>query len=168
MRTIRHRSLSLPKADGIKLDYTGGTPPPGEHKTARELHGMEYLHTQFAAIHDAAKAAKEDCLLDLQVANPHFAALYDMTRLNDFFLPPTQSIRVMSTRARIARTVSFGALVDVDGPRHEDYFRYSHQFGNMSLYVTSDELDNPLWVEAIKEGIAQAKRERKSGNSGYL
>ncbi len=140
-------------ADGIKLDFTGILPPPGEHRSVRTLHGMEYLHAQFKAIHDAAKRAKPDCLLDFQVANPHFAGLYDMTRLNDLFLPGDQAVRVMGTRARIASAVGMGALVDMDGPRYPEYFRNMHEFGNISLYLTNEDLKKDNYVAAIKEGI---------------
>jgi len=144
-------------ADGIKLDFTGILPPPGVHHAIKPLHGMEYLQAQFKAIHNAAKQAKPDCLLDFQSANPHFAGLYDITRLNDFFLPGDQAVRVMSTRARIARAVNFGALVDMDGPRHTDYFQKMHAFGNISLYLTNDDLKEPAYVDAIRAGIQQFK-----------
>ncbi|MBL8025926.1 MAG: hypothetical protein JNL74_05925 [Fibrobacteres bacterium] len=140
-------------ADGIKLDFTGELPNPGTAQCTRPLHGMEYLHTQLSAIHDAAKRAKADCLLDFQVANPHFASLYDMTRLNDFFLPGNQALRVMSTRAKIASSVGFDALVDMDGPRDEEYFLNMHKFGNVSLYLNQEDIKKSSFVTAIKAGI---------------
>lgn len=160
-----HHMLSGDKgcldADGIKLDFTGKVPDRGTYTATRMLYGMEYQHEVFQVIHDAAKAAKPDCLLDFQVANPHFAAIHDMTRLNDFFLPTSEASRVMGARAKIAHAGNLGALVDMDGPRHPDYFRTMQEFGTYSLYVTSDDLDRPDWVTAIKAGIAEFRR-RKS------
>jgi len=152
-------------ADGIKLDGTGGMPPPGKPVTTKELHGMEYLHAQLQAIHDAAKAAKSDCLLDFEIANPHFAALHDMCRLNDFFLPVDMALMVMRERARVAQAVGFGLAVDTDHPAHEEYFRHSQEFGNISLYLTDKDLKNPKLVTAIKEGIAISRARVQSART---
>lgn len=149
-------------ADGIKLDFTGKVPDRGTYTYTKMLYGMEYQHAVFQVIHDAAKAAKADCLLDFQVANPHFAAIHDMTRLNDFFLPTSEARRVMGTRANIAKAANVGGLVDMDGPRHPDYFRSMQEFGTYSLYVTSGDLDKPEWVSAIKAGIADFRKRQKT------
>lgn len=137
-------------ADGLKFDFTEAMPPAGTPRAARELHGLDYLRALFAAVHDAAKAVRSDLLMDFQVANPAFAGLYDMTRLNDYFLPARQDLRVMRTRAEIAHAVGFGALVDVDGPASEAYFRASPAFGNPSLYLCAQHLEDPALVAAIR------------------
>ena len=141
-------------ADGIKLDFTGGVPAAGEASCTKKLYGMEYLYTQFKAFHDGAKAVKPDCLLDFQVANPHFAALHDMTRLNDFYLSYDQALEPMRTRAKIAHSVTFGGLVDTDHPEDNEYYRHSHEFGNLCLYLSNEALDTKKeMVEIIKETI---------------
>lgn len=146
-------------ADGIKLDFTGRTPPSGRpSQCTQELHGMRYLYEVFRAIHDAAKAVKPDCLLDFQVANPHFAALHDMTRLNDYFLPVRMQVPVMETRSKIAQSVTFGALVDTDHPDSAEYFANSYRFGNISLYLTHGYLTKRFEeLSVIRESIAKIK-----------
>jgi hypothetical protein len=78
------------------------------------------------------------------------------------------ALKVMSDRARIAHAVGFGVAVDMDAPRHEDYFRHSGEYGNISLYLTNDDLDNPEWVAAIKDGIetmwARIRENRSRGS----
>ena len=137
-------------ADGIKLDFTGAIPPAGTPQSGQRLDGMEYLYRLFEAIHDAAKAAKPDCLLDFQVANPHFAPFYDMSRINDCFLPYEEALGPMSDRAKIAHAVGFGCRVDMDHPSAENYFEQAGRYGNLSLYLTNRQLDNESWVKTIQ------------------
>ncbi len=144
-------------ADGIKLDFTGQVPLAGPAQCTDRLYGMQYLYELYRLIHDTAKRVKPDCLLDLQVANPYFAPLYDMTRLNDFFLPEEIAVPVMRTRAQIAHAVGFGALVDTDHPNTEEYYRTSHTFGNMSLYLTNKVFSDPVRLDAIRETIREIK-----------
>ncbi|HEY3416696.1 MAG TPA: TIM-barrel domain-containing protein, partial [Armatimonadota bacterium] len=73
-------------ADGLKFDFTEAMPPAGEPHCTRELHGLDYLHALFTTVYNAAKTVREDVLMDFQVAHPAFAPVYDMTRLNDYFL----------------------------------------------------------------------------------
>jgi hypothetical protein len=141
-------------ADGIKLDFTGDVPGSGRQQAVKIMHGMEYLHAQFKAIHDAAKRVRSDCLLDFQVANPHFAELYDMTRLNDFLLQYELTYGIMETRARIAEAVGFGALVDTDGSRDPGYLRNAYKLGNPSLLLSNHQLDDPVIANAAREGVA--------------
>ncbi len=144
-------------ADGIKLDFTGQVPLAGPAQCAERLYGMRYLYELYRLIHDTAKRVKPECLLDLQVANPYFAPLYDMTRLNDFFLPDEAAVSVMRVRARIAHAVGFGALVDTDHPSTEEYYRTAYTFGNMSLYATKKVLADPVRLGAIRETIRKIK-----------
>ena len=143
-------------ADGIKLDFTGVIPRAGEVKCTKRLYGMSYLYELYKLFHDAAKKVKPDCLLDWQVANPHFAAFHDMTRLNDFFLPDEVALSVMGTRAKIASSVNFGAEIDTDHPGSVEYYENSYKFGNMSLYISNKKLarnDEP--IEAIRRTIRE-------------
>lgn len=146
-------------ADGIKLDFIGGVPAAGNILSCTtRLYGQEYLHTLYKLIYDTAKKIKADSLLDLQVANPHFADCYDMSRINDFYLPYSQALESMRTRAYIAQSVGFGSLVDTDHPAHEEYFANSYQFGNISLYLTNEQLNNTQWVHIIKNSIQEFKK----------
>jgi len=143
-------------ADGIKLDFTGRVPSPGEAKCTKKLYGMRYLYELYKLFHDAAKEAKPDCLLDYQVANPHFAAFHDMTRLNDYFLPGELDLSVMGTRAKIAHSVTFGAEVDTDHPGSVEYYKNAYKFGNMSLYISNKKLDqNKEHIDAIRRTIRE-------------
>lgn len=140
-------------ADGLKLDYTG---PLAAEFQARgvpdRLWGFRHLYELMRAISETARAVKPDCLLNFQSAHPQFAHLHGMTRLNDFFLPQRQAVRVMRTRSRIARAVNPGSLVDTDAPAGLEYLRNSSGFGNQSLYLTHEQLNDPRIVAAVKDG----------------
>jgi hypothetical protein len=140
-------------ADGIKFDFTDLTPVAGEQHGTREIHGLDYLHALFSAVYQTAKAVRPDVLMDFQLAHPAFASINDMTRLNDYFLPAGQAVRVMETRAGIAHAAGAGILVDVDGPASEAYFEQSGRFGNISLYIDLKTLGDPAMVNAIQRGI---------------
>ena len=141
-------------ADGIKLDFTGAVPKPGEAKCTKRLYGMRYLYELYKLFHDAAKKAKPDCLLDYQVANPHFAKFHDMTRLNDYFLPIEIALPVMTVRAKVAHSVTFGAEVDTDHPGSVEYYENSYKLGNMSLYISNKKLEgNGENIDAIRRTI---------------
>jgi hypothetical protein len=142
-------------ADGLKLDFTGPLRNPSRwigtaagHSTI--LHGYQWLIEFYRAVGTAALAVRPDALLDFQCAHPQFAPFHGMTRLNDFFLPQAQALRVMETRARIAKIASQGALIDTDCPAGLAYLRGSTRFGNQSLYLTHAQLTDPAIVAAIK------------------
>ena len=60
----------------------------------------------------------------------------------------------MRTRAKIAHSVTFGGLVDTDHPEDNEYYRHSHEFGNLCLYLSNEALDTKKeMVEIIKETI---------------
>ncbi len=144
-------------ADGLKFDFTGPMKDPRPAFGSGEiLHGYRYLHRLFEVVSKAARRARPDCVLNYQCANPQFAALHDMTRLNDFFLPQAQAVRVMKTRADIARAAAFDPMIDTDAPAGVDYLTHSSRFGNISLYLTHEQLDDPALVAAIKENQARS------------
>ena len=144
--------------DGIKFDFTEVMPGGLMRQGTRELHGLDYLYELFRLMHDAAREAKPEALLDFQVAHPVFAGLHDMSRLNDYFMAPEQALRVMRHRAEVAHAVTFGALVDTDCPCSADYFRRSWEFGNVSMYLSEEELRDPELCRALREGIAASRR----------
>jgi hypothetical protein len=147
-------------ADGIKLDFTGGVPPAGIPRCTRRLYGQEYLYVLFQTIYRTLKDIKRDALADLQVANPYFASTYDMTRINDFFLPGYFGIECQKPRALIAGSAGFGALVDTDGVPDEDYFRQAHSFGNLSLYLTNEQIRR--YQDVLRETASRIKAEGMS------
>lgn len=112
---------------------------------------LDYLWAFYHAVATAARRARPDALLDFQCAHPQFAEFHNMTRLNDFFLPQTQALRVMENRARIAKIASFGALIDTDCPAGLAYLRGSSRFGNQSLYLTHAQLADPAVVAAVRD-----------------
>ena len=141
-------------ADGLKLDYTGGMPQGEIVRCTRPLYGYEYLLAQYSLYHDAAKAAKPDCLLEFQVANPYMAGCFDMARLNDYLIAPGLGMarEVMADRMRIARAENLGALIDVDGIRSLDYIRHMDELGVPAIYLGIDDFARcPEYAEAAKE-----------------
>jgi hypothetical protein len=112
---------------------------------------------EVSVVRDFRGASAASAIPPAGLAHPAFAGLYDMTRLNDYFLSARQDVRVMRTRAAIAQAVGFGARVDVDGPASAPYFRESPTFGNMSLYLCARHLEDPALVQAIREGIARQR-----------
>ncbi len=138
-------------ADGLKLDFTGNLPVAGKHHATRELHGIAHTWWFFKRVHDAAKAAKPDCLLDFQVSNPLFAQFHDMTRLNDCFMPMRQARRAMRTRAEIAKAAAFSPLIDTDAPHSVEWFNEVESFGNPSLYLANKHFEDKELVAAIRE-----------------
>jgi hypothetical protein len=136
-------------ADGLKFDFTGAKSKPCDQGTD-QLHGYQYLFELYAAVSDEARAVRPDALLDYQAAHPQFAALHGMTRLNDFFISQKQALRVMGTRARIARAATFGGMVDTDCPAGVEYLRHAYEFGNISLYLTHEQLADPAIVAAVR------------------
>ncbi len=142
-------------ADGLKLDFTGPNSNPSRWQGEGDvLHGYTYLWEFFRTVSTAALAVRPDALLDFQCAHPQFAGFHTMTRLNDFFLSQAQAVRVMSTRARIAKIAALGALIDTDCPAGLAYLRSSSNFGNQSLYLTNAQLADPEVVAAVKAGQA--------------
>ena len=140
-------------ADGIKLDFTGPLRNPSRWAGHADiLHGYQWLIEFYRTVSSAALAVRPDALLDFQCAHPQFAPFHTMTRLNDFFLPQPQALRVMGTRARIASIASQGASIDTDCPAGLAYLRGSSAFGNQSLYLTHAQLADPAIVAAVRAG----------------
>jgi hypothetical protein len=148
-------------ADGLKFDFTGPQSNPSRWEGHADiLHGYTYLWECYHAVTTAARRVRPDALLDFQCAHPQFAGFHDMTRLNDFFLPQPQALRVMETRARIAQLASFGALIDTDCPAGLAYLRGSSRFGNQSLYLTHEQLADPAVVAAVREAQTASRSVR--------
>jgi len=140
-------------ADGMKLDFTGGCPMYGVEHCTTPLHGMRYLYEFFKVIHDIAKKIKPDCLLDFQLANPHFAAFHDMVRLNDCKVTMGMALSTYTNRAYIGQSATFGALIDTDHPDSIEYLSNSYKFGNISLYLSADQVKTDKELTALVRKI---------------
>lgn len=154
MHTMLSSEQGCLDADGIKLDYTGGMPSGNIMRSTRPLYGYRYLYEQFSLYHDAAKAAKPDCLLEFQSANPYLAGFFDMTRLNDYLVAPGlgRAFETMSIRARLAESENYGALTDVDGIRSLDYIRRMDGIGVPAIYLGVDDFEQfPEYMSAARE-----------------
>ncbi len=148
-------------ADGLKLDYTGGMPRGEILQCTRPLYGYEYLRAQYKLYHDMAKAAKPDCLLEYQVANPYMADSFDMVRLNDYVIFPglCRALDVMRDRMRLATAVDYGALVDGDGIRSPHYVRHADEISTPAVYLGLDDFARcPEYAKAARESFLRWRK----------
>ncbi len=127
-------------ADGFKVDFTGDL-PRGDYQPAGNLWGLELMHDYLKLIHDAMKAAKQDTVLETHCANPQFADVTEMIRLNDIFSPKEEIRQSMEFRARMAKIALPGYPVDTDNDPFisreawMDYMRFQPSLGMPSLYT---------------------------------
>jgi hypothetical protein len=127
-------------ADGFKIDFTGDL-PRGDYQPAGKLWGLELLHDYLKLIHDAMKAAKADTVLETHCANPQFADVTEMIRLNDIFSSKEEIRMSMEFRARMARIALPGYPIDTDNDPFisraawMDYMRLQASLGLPSLYT---------------------------------
>lgn len=144
LREMMHRLLSSEpgccNADGIKYDWTNGTPVGPGYSLYGDEWGIELLKLYTKTIYDAAKAAKPDALVITHTANPYFAECTDMIRLNDIFVGCREIASMMTHRQRIARIACPHALIDCDNssaPDHTEWLEYTKlqpSLGVPSLY----------------------------------
>lgn len=154
-RAIR-RLLTEIGADGFKIDFTHQM--PRDHRGWRDgaPWGAELLRRLLWIIHDEAKAAKEDALIIAHTANPYFADIVDMVRLNDIAIVDAHSgyAESMVHRQKVARAVSPAWLIDTDNwpsptlAAWLEYMRRQPELGVPSLYYI-DAIDES--AEAISE-----------------
>ncbi len=136
-------------ADGLKVDFTAMTPrgwhvggePPGTW-------GIALLHRYLSVVYAAAKKAKPDALVITHSANPAFATVTDMVRLNDMLRldepqPWAPVVEQMSYRASIVRAACPGTLVDTDDwcapdlAQWREYLAVKGAIGVPALYYTT-------------------------------
>jgi hypothetical protein len=106
-------------ADGLKIDFTARTPRGVTLTHAGPNWGVELLRRVLGTVHDAAKAAKPDCLLIGHTPNAAVDTFVDMIRLNDMLRlddpPPYPAIvPQMRYRARVVRASSPHHPIDTD------------------------------------------------------
>jgi hypothetical protein len=99
------------------------------------------MHDYLKLIHGAMKAAKADTVLETHCANPQFADVTEMLRLNDIFCTREDVRASMEFRARVARIALPGYPIDTDNDPFIsraawlDYMRLQPKLGMPSLYT---------------------------------
>lgn len=92
-------------------------------------------------MHDAMRDAKRDTVLETHCANPHFADVTEMLRLNDIFSLHEDVGPEMRFRAELARVALPGVPIDTDNDPFIskkswlDYLRLQPSLGIPSLYT---------------------------------
>lgn len=76
--------------------------------------GIETVRQALAVVHAAAKSAKPDAMILAHAANPYFADVVDVLRLNDLDGECDDVVGVMTNRAALARMCSPSWLIDTD------------------------------------------------------
>jgi hypothetical protein len=138
-------------ADGLKIDFTAGTPSGAALTHAAGDWGIALLRRLLAGVRDTAKAARPDALLIGQVPEPSLAPLVDMIRLNDVLrlddpIPEVSLVPHMRYRAEVVRAAAPDHLVDTDDwcmpslAAWREYAAVKADIGVPSLYY-ADRLD---------------------------
>lgn len=128
-------------ADGFKVDFTSDVPHGAAYRPVGNLWGMDLLHDYVKLIHDSMKAAKAGTVLETHCANPQFADVTEMLRLNDLFCLKEDVRPMMEFRAGLARIAMPGYPIDTDNDPFisraawMDYMRLQPTLGLPSLYT---------------------------------
>ena len=163
-------------ADGLKVDFTAQTPSGPGLRHAGASWGARLLHRLLERLYDGAKEAKPDALIVTHTPNPHFADVTDMIRLNDLLRldepdPFAAAVPQMRHRARIARAVDPGWLIDTDDwcmptkAEWRSYLALKPDLGVPALYyATGTDLSDEDFTEddyiAIREAWARWEAHR--------
>ncbi len=107
-------------ADGLKVDFTAGTPSGAALHHHGPGWGARLLHDLLALMYDTAKSVKPDALVITHCPNPAFADVTDMVRLNDIawldaYDPSVDVVPQMTYRAKVVAAALPGVLIDTDG-----------------------------------------------------
>ncbi len=127
-------------ADGFKVDFTGDLPRGKGYQPTGTLWGLDLMHDYLALIHDAMKGAKSDTVLETHCANPQFADVTEMIRLNDLFCMQEDVRPSMEFRAQMAHIALPRLPIDTDNDPFFsrkawiDYLRLQPKLGLPSLY----------------------------------
>lgn len=128
-------------ADGFKLDFTGDMPRGAGYQPHRRIWGLELLRDYVGLIYRTMKAVKPSAVLQTHCANPLFADITDILRLNDIFEEYTDIRPMMKHRADMARIANPQWLIDTDNDPFIseeawwDYMQFQPQIGVPSLYT---------------------------------
>ncbi len=143
-KAVRSMMLDL-GADGFKLDFTHKMPAGAGMRSAGGLWGVELLRRLVQIIREEMRQVRPDAVLVTHTANPAFADLVDVLRLNDVPQCPGQNksyLAAMEHRARVARCAG-DWLIDTDNWPSPDrssfleYVRVQPRLGIPSLYYVT-------------------------------
>ncbi|MDQ6673334.1 MAG: hypothetical protein M3069_21765 [Chloroflexota bacterium] len=146
LRAAMQRMLLEYDADGFKLDFTHRIPVGRGVTTASGVWGVDLMHHLLTLVANTMRETKPDALLMAHTANPAFASVVDMLRLND--VPgitgqPKSYVLPMQHRARIARSAGPAWLIDTDNwpsPDRRSFLEYldvQPSLGVPSLYFAT-------------------------------
>lgn len=155
-------------ADGFKVDFTARTPSgPALKRHGREW-GVELLFRLLWILWDEAKRVRPEALVVTHAANPYFARVTDMIRLNDVNAG-SPVVPQMLHRARVARAACPHHLIDTDNwpmPSRQawrEYVKVQGEIGVPALYyATHLDTGEPLEeddYEALRRLFARARQE---------
>lgn len=109
-------------------------------KTHGNKWGVEILKGYIELMYQAMKSVKEDAVLMTHTANPYFAEVVDILRLNDLDGECEDVLGVMTNRARISKMCSQSWLIDtdndlmIDKKRWRDYIQLQPALGIPDTY----------------------------------
>lgn len=151
-------------ADGFKVDFTARTPSGAGLTHAGPSWGAALLHELLAVVYDTAKAVKPTACVITHAANPAFADVTDLIRLNDVLMldapePQTTVAPHMAYRAEVVRAACPGTPIDTDGwmmPNRLDWLDWTRRqpdVGVPALYYAThvDHSGEPLLPEDLAE-----------------
>ncbi|HEX6443601.1 MAG TPA: hypothetical protein VF053_00820 [Streptosporangiales bacterium] len=151
-------------ADGFKVDFTARTPSGVGLTHAGPSWGAALLHRLLAVVYDTAKAVKPSACIITHAANPAFADVTDLIRLNDVLMldapePWTAVAPHMSYRAEVVRAACPGVPIDTDGwmmPGRVAWLEWTRRqpgIGVPALYYVThvDHSGEPLLPEDLAE-----------------
>jgi len=127
-------------ADGFKIDFNDRFPKDKNLKLCGNIYGIEMLKRYLKTVYRHAKKIKKDALIITHTANPYFADVTDMIRLNDIHPGTRRLFSVMEHRQKIAKAAIPGILIDTDnfsGPSLKEWRIYTKKqavLGVPSLY----------------------------------
>lgn len=144
--------------DGFKIDFANCMPSGKDLVThERGIYGIELLKRMMTLLHDAAKAAKPNCLINNSCSHPYFAEVTDQCRLHDFPGQLRFLWEVREYRAKLFRTAFPGISIDTDDERSSskeqslNYIRRAPEIGVPVLYC----LHNPFMTDDDYREIAK-------------
>ncbi|MBI2955627.1 MAG: hypothetical protein HYY30_15030 [Chloroflexi bacterium] len=168
-------------ADGFKIDFTASMPLARMRADAPGLWGVELLRRLLWIIYDEAKQTKPDALIIAHTANPYFADVVDMLRLNDVAILSADDryAESMIHRQKVARAASPAWLIDTDNwpsptlASWLEYIRLQPELGVPSLYyVTHIDESGEEIAETHAREIAQLwadyRSKVRSGSDGAV
>jgi hypothetical protein len=149
-------------ADGFKIDFTANIPSGYGCRMYGSIWGIELLKCYLDLIYSTAKRVKNDALIIAHAANPYFAPVIDMLRLNDICNARRTIVAKMLFRARMATLANPYWLIDMDNwpcpslKAWREYMRVQPRHGVPSLYyithidTTGQPIPDAAWKELRK------------------